>query len=470
MKKRLSLLLAAAMLLTLLAACGGGGGQTASSPPEGGSEPPAEEGVVPAVRNFPDREQITMWFWGPAPDYQETFKKVLVDWYNASQDQYELTMEFRNTVDVDIPRALAAHNAPDIVYASGPSYTSVYAAEGLVMDLNGYSEQYGWKDRVLQVMYDACTVDGKLYSIPGGMVVGGLYYNKDVFAQKGWQPPTTIDEMVALMEQAKAEGMYPLGAGNKGWKPCNDHFSCMIINHLVSPSLFYDALSGNTSFNNPEMVAAVQTSADWYSKGYLAGQDYVNLDSPEVMQTLLDGRSAMVMAPTTYTQFAAQCFLGDDADKLGFVPMPTAGTDKAVYDVAINCNFAINAATKYADECAKILDYMLTGEFGGRMTEGWPGYWTIPVKDMLNYDASSMTGLSKMSIEAMQAAVPSIDEGYFALHPATFFPSATVTAFEDVDTVWQGVMTAEQFCQSVDAELQNDIAAGLICPLVKPAV
>ena len=426
MKKRLSLLLAAAMLLTLLAACGGGGGQTASSPPEGGSEPPAEEGVVPAVRNFPDREQITMWFWGPAPDYQETFKKVLVDWYNASQDQYELTMEFRNTVDVDIPRALAAHNAPDIVYASGPSYTSVYAAEGLVMDLNGYSEQYGWKDRVLQVMYDACTVDGKLYSIPGGMVVGGLYYNKDVFAQKGWQPPTTIDEMVALMEQAKAEGMYPLGAGNKGWKPCNDHFSCMIINHLGSHSLFYDALSGNTSFNNPEMVAAVQTSADWYNKGYLAGQDYVNLDSPEVMQTLLDGRSAMVMAPTTYTQFAAQCFLGDDADKLGFVPMPTAGTDKAVYDVAINCNFAINAATKYADECAKILDYMLTGEFGGRMTEGWPGYWTIPVKDMLNYDASSMTGLSKMSIEAMQAAVPSIDEGYFALHPATFFPLSLI--------------------------------------------
>lgn len=472
MKKFLSLLLSAALLTALLAGCSGkpaGNDTQTSTPPAADSAAPEATGAT-AQREYPDREQLTFWFWGAATDYQTHMKKVLCDWYNASQDKYELVLEFRNTVDKDIPVALAAGNGPDIVYASGPSYTSVYAGENLVLDLNSYAEQYGWKDRVLGVMYDACTVDGKLYSVPGGMVIGGLFYNKALFTEKGWTAPTTVDELTALLDKAKADGLYPLGAGNKGWKPCNDHFSSMLINHLGSPSLFYKALSGETSFNTPEMVAAVQAGADWYSKGYLAGEDYVNLDSQEVMQTLQDKRSAMVMAPTLYIQFAAQCFLGADADNLGLVPMPTAGTDKAVYDVAMNCNFAINAATKAPDECAKILDYMLTGEFAGKMTEGWPGYWTVPVKDLLNYDTSKMSGLAKLSVESFQAAIQSIDSGYFALHPSTFFPAATVTAFEDVDTVWQGVQSAEDFCKAVDAELQTEREAGLVCPLLKPAV
>lgn len=423
----------------------------------------------PATVFADEKEQITMWFWGAATDYQETMKQVLCDWYNQSQDEYELSIEFRNTVDTDIPVALAAGNAPDIVYASGPSYTSVYQAENLVMNLDEYAEKYGWKDRILGVMYDALTLDGSLYSVPGGMCIGGLYYNKELFEEKGWETPVTWDEMLALFDKAQEEGIYALGAGNKGWKPCNDHFSSMIINHYAGAGLFYDALSGNTSFDTEEMEEALELSKEWYDKGYLSGEDYVNLDSQEVMQLLADKRCAMIMAPSLYTQFAAQSFLGDDAEKVGFIPMPSYNSDEAVYDVSLNCNFSINADTEYADECAKILDYMLSSEYAVKMTEGWPGYWAVPIKDLVNYDASSITGLSGMTITSFQAAISQIDAGYFAYHPATFFPSATLTAFEDVDTVWQGVMDAKTFCQVVASELESDIASGLVCPLAEPA-
>lgn len=423
----------------------------------------------PATVFADEKEQITMWFWGAATDYQETMKQVLCDWYNQSQDEYELSIEFRNTVDTDIPVALAAGNAPDIVYASGPSYTSVYQAENLVMNLDEYAEKYGWKDRILGVMYDALTLDGSLYSVPGGMCIGGLYYNKELFEEKGWETPGTWDEMLALFDKAQEEGIYALGAGNKGWKPCNDHFSSMIINHYAGAGLFYDALSGNTSFDTEEMEEALELSKEWYDKGYLSGEDYVNLDSQEVMQLLADKRCAMIMAPSLYTQFAAQSFLGDDAEKVGFIPMPSYNSDEAVYDVSLNCNFSINADTEYADECAKILDYMLSSEYAVKMTEGWPGYWAVPIKDLVNYDASSITGLSGMTITSFQAAISQIDAGYFAYHPATFFPSATLTAFEDVDTVWQGVMDAKTFCQVVASELESDIASGLVCPLAEPA-
>lgn len=467
MKRILALILVLIMSLSLVA-CGSSDKGTGTND----SGDAATEGEASldagAVSTESGRPALTMWFWGAATDYQIAMKDILCGWYNNSQDDYELVIEFRNTVDVDIPRALAAGTAPDIVYASGPSYIGTYKDEGLVMNLDSYAEQYGWKDNILGVIYDSLTLDGSLYSVPGGMSVGGLFYNTELFEEKGWTAPATLAEMEAIMEAAKAEGLYPLGAGNKGWKPCNNHFGSMVINHLGNPSLFYDALAGNTSFNTPEMVAAVEKSAEWFQNGYLAGDDYVNLDSQEVMQVLRDKRAAMVMAPTLYIQFAAQSFQGDEQDKVAFIPMPSSWTDEAVYDVSLNCNFAINAKTDKADECAKVLNYMLSGEFAGKMTAAWPGYWAVPVKDILTYDANTMSGLSKVTLEAIQGAVEQIDKGYFAYHPDTFFPSATATAFQDVDTVWQGVLTAEQFCGSVANELDNEL--DVVVPLTKPSV
>ena len=45
----------------------------------------------------------------------------MVDPYNASQDKFELVMEFRNDVDSVIASVLPAGGGPDLVYGSGPA-------------------------------------------------------------------------------------------------------------------------------------------------------------------------------------------------------------------------------------------------------------------------------------------------------------------------------------------------------------
>lgn len=426
----------------------------------------AEEGEIPeVVREYPDREQLSFWFWGAATNFQEHMKKVLCDWYNNSQDKYELVLEFRGSVDANIPVALAAGEGPDIVYCSGPSYTATYAQADLVIDLTPYAEQYGWKDRILSVMYDACTMDGKLYSLPGGMLIGGLFYNKDVFSANDWSVPTNMDELIATMDAAKAAGLYPLSAGNKGWKPCNDHFSSMVMGSYLPAGVIYDALTGAIDFTDTRIVDAVNKTAEWYQNGYLAGEDYINLDSSEVMQTLGNGKAAMTAAPSLYFQWIDPAV----ADSIGFTAMPNTYSDHNVYNVSIASNYAINAFSDAPDECAKILDYMMTTEYVLAMNEVWPAYWTLPLKDVTTLDTSSLSGLSKTCFDAFKAAIPDIDAGYFYYHPSTFYPAATVTAFEDIDTVWQNVLTAEQFCQTVANELKSDIASNLVPPLAKPA-
>ena len=466
MKKLLALLLAMMMLLSAAGCSQSDGGTTETTGGDTGAGDTTGTETADVVREYPDREAIYFWFWGASTEQQEHMKTVLCDWYNSSQDQYELILEFRATVDADIPVALAGGQGPDIVYASGPSYTATYAQEGLVLDLTPYAEQYGWSDRILDVMYDSCTLDGKLYSLPGGLLIGGLFYNKEIFEEEGWEVPTDMDSLIATMDAAKEAGYYPLGAGNKGWKPCNDHFSSMIMNSYLPTSYIYNALTGEISFDDPAIVDAVQKTADWYQAGYLAGEDYVNLDSSEVMQTLTTKKSAMVSAPSLYFQWIDAAY----ADSIGFTSMPNTYSDHNVYNVSMTSNYAINANTTKPDECAKILDHMYSAEFVSEMNEGWAAYWNLPIKELGELDTANLTGLAKTCLDAVKEAIPEIDAGYFSYHPSTFYPAATMTAFEDIDTVWQGVLSAEQFCQTVTAELTSDIEKNLVPPLAVPAV
>lgn len=442
------------------------GADVPSSDEEGG-EAPAGDATTP----IGGREVITMWFWGANEEQRAAFKKNLIDVYNAMGDQYELVMEFRNTVDNDIPVALSANSGPDIVYSSGPAFCNVYVQEGKLVDLTAYSEQYGWKDRLLSALYDACTVKGSLYSLPNALCVGGIGYNKALFEEKGWEVPTTIEEVEQIMDLAIADGLYGSAAGNRNWRPCNDNFSSVLVNHFVSPTNLYDCLTGKQKFNNPDMLAAITKTQEWYQKGYLSGDDYTAIESRDAMQLVADKRAPFFFMPSLLIQLAPQSFTPETIDDFGFIPMPALyAEDKKVYDVLTPCALAINAASKYPDECAKILDIMMTPQFAQGMTEMWPGYWSVALKDMSGIDDSNMTGVSKVFMDLIREAGTEIDAGNFGYHSQTFFPPVTQEKWRDIDSVWQGVMTPEEFLDSVDEAFGPEFEAGMVCPLAKPAV
>lgn len=132
-KKMLSVLLSVVVFASILPGCAisttkesdGGSAEstegTDSTEDTDGAED-AEDVVVMKDEDMEGREEITLWFWGAEPYAQEAFKEILVDKYNASQDDYQLVVEFRPSVDADIKTALAANQGPDFIYGSGPSF------------------------------------------------------------------------------------------------------------------------------------------------------------------------------------------------------------------------------------------------------------------------------------------------------------------------------------------------------------
>jgi len=51
--------------------------------------------------------------------------------------------------------------------------------------------------------------DGKIYGIPQNISVFGTWYDKALFAQKGWEVPTGWESFMKVNEQALAEGIIP---------------------------------------------------------------------------------------------------------------------------------------------------------------------------------------------------------------------------------------------------------------------
>ncbi|KMY50968.1 ABC transporter substrate-binding protein [Peribacillus loiseleuriae] len=416
------------------------------------------------------KEIITMWFWGAPPEHQETLKKVLIDKYNKSQNEYELKIEYRNSVDKDISVALSSGKGPDIVYGSGPSFVIPLAEAGRIENLDKYAEKYGWKDRILDPIYESGTVNGSLYSLGNSLNTVGIFYNKKVLKDNNWPEPKTVEELERIMDEAIEKGMYASVTGNKGWKPVNENYSSLFLTHFAGGEKVYEALTGTTKWTDPAIIAALDTSAKWYKKGYLAGKDYTNLTFNESTQLLADEKAPFFFGPSLVYQFAAQSFSGDKAKDLGFMAFPTKDhqTNDPYYTLGVTATLSINAQSKHKDEAAKILDTMMTNEFMNEMTKTWPGYWGIPLKD-LQIDTSDMPELSKAYAETIKNMVDGVNKGHFGYYTGVFLPPATQQIFLDIESIWNEQMTSTELMKKVQVEFDKEKEKGLVPPIPKPS-
>lgn len=441
----------AAASIGSLTACGGGGDSGG-----GGGE---------------GKGTIELWFWGAPPQHRATFDSALMEAYNAKQDAVELMLTYNEKVDSNIQTALAAGEGPDVVYGSGPAFVTPFAQSGKLLDLSPYVEKYGWKDRMLGAIYEAGTVDGKLYAVANSINTIGIFYNKKVLASLGVEVPTTLAELEEVLTKAKDAGLYPSVTGNKGWQPVNENYSSMFLTAVAGPQAMYDVLTGAAKWTDKPYVDAVKMSAEWYENGFLGGGQYPNLNFTESMQLLADQKSPFMFGPTLAFQFATDYFNEEagTVDDLGFTNFPTVGEGLAspLYTVGTTASFSINANTKYPDQGAEVIDMMLSADFGAAMTETWPGYWAVPVKD-LNLNNGKMTGLSKAYADAMDTVVPAIDEGRFGYFSGTFYPPQTQQKLIDIDTVWLGTAEAEPFMAEVEEIFAEELADGAVPPIPQP--
>jgi sn-glycerol 3-phosphate transport system substrate-binding protein len=183
--------------LAFAAACSQPAAPT-SPPGTGGANPPAPAQTAPPA-GAATGAQASVTFWGAFTGHNADVLQQLVDRFNQSQRDVQVTLQNQNTYEdlaAKLTAALQARNAPEIVQLSDVWWFKFYLnktlqpLDDLMHDANIKAADY------VDVFYKETVRAGKQVVLPFARSTPIFYYNKDAWSKAGLpdRGPKTWDE------------------------------------------------------------------------------------------------------------------------------------------------------------------------------------------------------------------------------------------------------------------------------------
>ena len=411
------------------------------------------------------RQKVVFWHERATPEHQKIINEKLRIPFNEKQNDYEFIVEFKEDITKETQVAVLANRGPDLVFTSGAAFAARLVKAGKLEALDDYAQQFGWNDRILAPLLDSGRIEGRLYSLPKNTESLGLFYNKKVFEQNGWNLPQNIGDIYTLVNDAKEKGMYGVAVGNNLWRPANEHYVSIFLTHYAGPENVFQALSGQIAWTDPVFLDTITEMKKWWDEEIFSSRDYFSIGGEDQIRMVADGEAALAMTGTWAFQWLSAYF--ENIDDAGFLAVPPLrdGLPQKLFSLGIGANLAINKNSGVKDGAALILDTIMTEKVYADITPLWPGAWNIPVKNIPENVPGILPEYSKYERE-MGAA---LDAGNFGFTTWSFFPQATQNAFVDeIEKVWLGEQTPAGMLEKIQGIFAEEFAKGLVPPLPKP--
>jgi multiple sugar transport system substrate-binding protein len=312
--------LAGAALLGV-AGCGAGGGETPS-------------GKVP----------LTLWHQEQPPNRVKQFQTV-IDAFNKSQDNFQVTQQVQNYEDVyqKITSAIQAGEPPDIHF-SIPDLTVAIKETGAVQPVEDIVEEIDSSHPFLQAAVQPYESEGHTWAVPVFGMIQMLWYRKDMFEAAGLDPespPRNWDELRQYSEQLTQGDKYGIGiTSSKHLYTDQEFYTFMITNG--GKDLFSD--DGSVAFDQPHNV---ETLAFYKELSQFSPPGSNSWTWAEPQAALNNGTLAMAIEKGQFLgPFEEES--GRPAEDLGVapVPWPPDGERGSIY--------YSNAAMTYTQEEEKL--------------------------------------------------------------------------------------------------------------------
>ncbi|MEG1891724.1 MAG: ABC transporter substrate-binding protein [Clostridia bacterium] len=156
-------------------------------------------GSVPAMADtaVPEgKTKVVFWYlW--SGDTVARIDKI-VETYNAQSEQYFVeALSVPDSQKVIV--AISAGNGPDLT-DDFSSNVGKFAGVGVMEPLDDYIAKTGFAlDDFVPAAVESCRMDGKLYAMPLNINFMGLYYNKTLLKEAGYDaPPKTMEELYEM--------------------------------------------------------------------------------------------------------------------------------------------------------------------------------------------------------------------------------------------------------------------------------
>ncbi|WP_094397819.1 extracellular solute-binding protein [Thermoanaerobacterium thermosaccharolyticum] len=346
--KKVMLILLSIMLIVSASACGTN------------SKSPSNTNASKSSNSSGTTQKITLTFWNIfTSDPQKTIVKNIVDkWNQENPDvQIEQSITENDAYKTKIKTAIAANEAPDIIYAWGGGFSKPFVDAGKILALDDYLND-GTKDKMLPGALNNITYNGKVYGLTFAQQASVLYVNKELFDKYNVKIPTTFSELIDAIKTFKANGITPFALGEKDEWPGMWYYD-MIALREGGVQLTRDALNGKTSFDNQAFIDAAQKLQDMVNAGAF-DQGVMGLTRDEATAEFNQGKAAMYFGGN----FDAASFEVDSSlvkGKVEAVRFPTiegGKGDPTEYIGGGSDVLLVNANTKYKDEAVKAAKYL----------------------------------------------------------------------------------------------------------------
>ncbi|HIQ97856.1 MAG TPA: extracellular solute-binding protein [Candidatus Limivivens merdigallinarum] len=276
----------------------------------------------------------------------ERFPNITIEVEQLPTDQYKQTVRLR----------FASGEGPDLF-----TWWAQKQAEDLVMaeyvrDLSDFS----LLDKFDSTITEAYTFDGKVYGLPLGTSFLTTWYNKDMFAEVGYDTyPTNWDEFIDVCQKLKDAGYTPITCGD------NSSFVIQFAMYQIGASEIYaenpdfdDQLyTGETSFTDQCWVDTVTKLQYLYDNGYVV-EDSLGLSQDQSRQLFIDGEAAMIFDGSFgYTQLMNQG-AADFERGMFCVPSNAEGEDFVWNWTSANALFTSNLSDDlHQQACDLVMQY-----------------------------------------------------------------------------------------------------------------
>jgi raffinose/stachyose/melibiose transport system substrate-binding protein len=290
-----------------------------------------------------------------------------VDEYNALIARFEaenpdIRVNFNPILQTEyntvLSAALQGGSGPDIIHLRAYGGLEQFAQPGFLLPLDGRIPQLDAIDP--GILRGATSIaDNRVYGVPFASQTLVIYYNQRIYRELGLQIPETWDEFLANLEAISNACITPLAnAAGEGWK-------LEILSGVIAPNFyggnefFNQIMSGQTTFNDPRYVEAIERLLDlrpYMPEGFM-GVNYVD------MQTgfLTESAAHFVGGSWEAAFFNSQ----NPSLDFGVFPGPVAQRGDTRYVSSfVDGSFGASATTDHPDEVVRFLTFLMSQESG----------------------------------------------------------------------------------------------------------
>lgn len=303
-------------------------------------------------------EKVILTIWEGEFQKEEVLKEY-IKVFNAKYPHIQIEYDIKSSDQYIslLNTALQSGEAPDLFWTHGTKTDNLpnLVKEGYVYDMSGDLD-FSEYEEAGSIAPSVCFVDGKIYCTPAASIDTRVtYYNEDIFRERGYEIPATLEDFEALCDRIIADGMVPLSLG--GASQWANLFMLDPIIAAVSPEWMEKACRGEGRLDDPEIKKAYGTFVDWVKRGYF-GSDF--LSSSEDAQFLAFATGKAVMTTTGTWNCTTIRSLNPDL-KLGVFKI---GTSEGVHHMVAtpNSGYSVYSGSPHLEEAVLFCQFLTSLE------------------------------------------------------------------------------------------------------------